>query len=93
MQINRVHTYLTRQLLCAPPQDESVPSAALVLAQPKSSIPLLLACMASAKTVVANPIMYLTNLTHDILNTINSLDAPPHPSIVDSKVGTLYLLQ
>ncbi|XP_048835403.1 dmX-like protein 1 isoform X1 [Brienomyrus brachyistius] len=73
-------------------QDESVASAALVLAQPKSSIPLLLACMASAKTVVANPIMHLSNLTHDILNTINSLDAPPHPSVVDGKIYVMHTL-
>uniref|UniRef100_A0A4W5QJI7 Dmx like 1 n=1 Tax=Hucho hucho TaxID=62062 RepID=A0A4W5QJI7_9TELE len=46
-----------------------------------ASIPLLLACTASAKTVVANPIVHLTNLTHDILHTINALDSPPHPDI------------
>uniref|UniRef100_A0A8D3DQP8 Dmx like 1 n=1 Tax=Scophthalmus maximus TaxID=52904 RepID=A0A8D3DQP8_SCOMX len=44
-------------------------------------IPLLMACTANVKTVVANPIVYLTNLTHDILQTINALDSPPHPDI------------
>uniref|UniRef100_A0A8C7D6C8 Dmx like 1 n=1 Tax=Oncorhynchus kisutch TaxID=8019 RepID=A0A8C7D6C8_ONCKI len=47
-----------------------------------ASIPLLLACTASAKTVVANPIVHLTNLTHDILHTINALDSPPHPDVI-----------
>uniref|UniRef100_A0A8C7ZU86 Dmx like 1 n=1 Tax=Oryzias sinensis TaxID=183150 RepID=A0A8C7ZU86_9TELE len=47
-----------------------------------TSIPLLMACTASVKTVVANPIVYLTNLAHDILQTINALDSPPHPDII-----------
>uniref|UniRef100_A0A8B9KQK6 Dmx like 1 n=1 Tax=Astyanax mexicanus TaxID=7994 RepID=A0A8B9KQK6_ASTMX len=46
-----------------------------------TSVPLLLACTASSKTVVANPIVHLTNLTHDVLHTINSLDSPPNPDI------------
>uniref|UniRef100_A0A8C5GTE0 RAVE complex protein Rav1 C-terminal domain-containing protein n=1 Tax=Gouania willdenowi TaxID=441366 RepID=A0A8C5GTE0_GOUWI len=46
-----------------------------------SSIPLLMACTANVKTVVANPIVHLTNLTHDILQTINAFDSPPHPDI------------
>uniref|UniRef100_A0A8B9RXX0 Dmx like 1 n=1 Tax=Accipiter nisus TaxID=211598 RepID=A0A8B9RXX0_9AVES len=47
----------------------------------QSSIPLLFACTASAKTVVANPLLHLGNLTHDILHTIINLDSPPHPDI------------
>lgn len=50
------------------------------------SVPLFLAWTASSKTVVANPIVHLTNLTHDILHTINALDAPPHPDIVNNEV-------
>uniref|UniRef100_A0A8C2X954 Dmx like 1 n=1 Tax=Cyclopterus lumpus TaxID=8103 RepID=A0A8C2X954_CYCLU len=49
---------------------------------PPTSIPLLMACTANVKTVVANPIVYLTNLAHDILWTINSLDSPPHPDVI-----------
>lgn len=45
-----------------------------------------MACTANVKTVVANPIVYLTNLTHDILQTINALDSPPHPDVVNNKV-------
>uniref|UniRef100_A0AAQ4NMY0 Dmx like 1 n=1 Tax=Gasterosteus aculeatus aculeatus TaxID=481459 RepID=A0AAQ4NMY0_GASAC len=46
-----------------------------------TSIPLLMACTSNVKTVVANPLVYLTNLAHDILKTINSFDSPPHPDI------------
>lgn len=45
-----------------------------------------MACTANVKTVVANPIVYLTNLTHDILQTINALNSPPHPDIVNNEV-------
>uniref|UniRef100_A0A674B9I6 Dmx like 1 n=1 Tax=Salmo trutta TaxID=8032 RepID=A0A674B9I6_SALTR len=61
-------------------QDDGVQSAVAPYLH-HASIPLLLACTASAKTVVANPIVHLTNLTHDILHTINALDSPPHPDI------------
>uniref|UniRef100_A0AAY4DLG9 RAVE complex protein Rav1 C-terminal domain-containing protein n=1 Tax=Denticeps clupeoides TaxID=299321 RepID=A0AAY4DLG9_9TELE len=47
-----------------------------------ASVPLLLACTASSKTVVANPVVHLANLTHDILHTINGLDSPPHPDTI-----------
>uniref|UniRef100_A0A672ISD4 Dmx like 1 n=1 Tax=Salarias fasciatus TaxID=181472 RepID=A0A672ISD4_SALFA len=60
---------------------ESHQSAVALSAQP-SSVPLLMACTASVKTVVANPMVYLTNLTHDILHTINALDSPPHPDFI-----------
>uniref|UniRef100_A0A8C2X9T5 Dmx like 1 n=1 Tax=Cyclopterus lumpus TaxID=8103 RepID=A0A8C2X9T5_CYCLU len=53
---------------------------------PPTSIPLLMACTANVKTVVANPIVYLTNLAHDILWTINSLDSPPHPDVANNEV-------
>lgn len=54
----------------------------------QNSIPLLFACTASAKTVVANPLLHLGNLTHDILHAIINLDSPPHPDTQNSKVST-----
>lgn len=56
-----------------------------------ASIPLLMACTANVKTVVANPMVYLTNLTHDILHTINSLDSPPHPDVVNNEVRRILV--
>lgn len=50
-----------------------------------------MACTANVKTVVANPMVYLTNLTHDILQTINALDSPPHPDVVNNEVRQSYL--
>ncbi|NWU93298.1 DMXL1 protein, partial [Upupa epops] len=52
----------------------------------QSSIPLLFARTASAKTVVANPLLHLGNLTHDILHAIINLDSPPHPDTQNNKV-------
>lgn len=52
----------------------------------QATFPLLMACTANVKTVVANPIVYLTNLTHDILQTIIALDSPPHPDVVINEV-------
>uniref|UniRef100_A0A8B9N6D8 Dmx like 1 n=1 Tax=Accipiter nisus TaxID=211598 RepID=A0A8B9N6D8_9AVES len=58
----------------------------------QSSIPLLFACTASAKTVVANPLLHLGNLTHDILHTIINLDSPPHPDAQNSKIYVMHTL-
>ncbi|XP_049652237.1 dmX-like protein 1 isoform X7 [Accipiter gentilis] len=58
----------------------------------QSSIPLLFACTASAKTVVANPLLHLGNLTHDILHTIINLDSPPHPDAPNSKIYVMHTL-
>lgn len=71
--------------LIGSPQDDSIQSA-VAPSCPQASIPLLMACTANVKTVVANPIVYLTNLTHDILQTINALDSPPHPDVVNNEV-------
>lgn len=71
-------------------QDDSLKSVVAVNSQP-TSIPLLMACTVSVKTVVANPIVYLTNLTHDILHTINALDSPPHPDVVNNEVWQFIL--
>lgn len=59
----------------------------------QASFPLLMACTANVKTVVANPIVYLTNLTHDILQTIIALDSPPHPDVVINEVMRSPLLK
>lgn len=66
-------------------QDDSIQTAVTPCC-PQTSIPLLMACTANVKTVVANPIVYLTNLTHDILQTINALDSPPHPDVINNEV-------
>uniref|UniRef100_A0A3P9PH28 Dmx like 1 n=1 Tax=Poecilia reticulata TaxID=8081 RepID=A0A3P9PH28_POERE len=57
-----------------------------------TSIPLLTACTVSVKTVVANPIVHLNNLTHDILHTINALDSPPHPDVVNNEIYVMHTL-
>ncbi|XP_010724506.1 dmX-like protein 1 [Meleagris gallopavo] len=58
----------------------------------QSSVPLLFACTASAKTVVANPLLHLGNLTHDILHAIINLDSPPHPDTQDNKIYVMHNL-
>ncbi|PIO40879.1 hypothetical protein AB205_0199900, partial [Aquarana catesbeiana] len=58
----------------------------------QTSIPLLFACTASAKTVVANPLQHLSNLTHDILHAIINLDSPPHPDIQNNKIYVMHTL-
>ncbi|KAM9392555.1 dmX-like protein 1 isoform 2-T2 [Pholidichthys leucotaenia] len=72
-------------------QDDSIQSAVMSSIQP-SSIPLLMACTANVKTVVANPIVHLTNLTHDILQTIIALDSPPHPGVVNNEIYVMHTL-
>ncbi|XP_063996764.1 dmX-like protein 1 isoform X1 [Pogoniulus pusillus] len=57
-----------------------------------NSIPLLFACTASAKTVVANPLLHLSNLTHDILHAIVDLDSPPHPDTQNDKIYVMHTL-
>ncbi|TSL10182.1 DmX-like protein 1 [Bagarius yarrelli] len=60
--------------------------------QQRASVPLLLACTASSKTVVANPLVHLTNLTHDILHTVNALDSPPHPDVINNEIYVMHSL-
>ncbi|XP_056274055.1 dmX-like protein 1 isoform X3 [Pseudoliparis swirei] len=72
-------------------QDDSTQPAVTPCCQP-TSIPLLMACTSNVKTVVANPIVYLTNLAQDILRTINSLDSPPHPDVVNNEIYVLHTL-
>ncbi|XP_012982899.2 dmX-like protein 1 isoform X1 [Melopsittacus undulatus] len=72
-------------------QEQSIQIAASPLPE-QSSIPLLFACTASAKTVVANPLLHLGNLTHDILHAIVNLDSPPHPDTQNNKVYIMHTL-
>uniref|UniRef100_A0A8B9J3N9 DmX-like protein 1 n=1 Tax=Amazona collaria TaxID=241587 RepID=A0A8B9J3N9_9PSIT len=70
-------------------QSMQIPSSPL---PEQSSIPLLFACTASAKTVVANPLLHLGNLTHDILHAIVNLDSPPHPDTQNNKIYVMHTL-
>ncbi|CAG09601.1 unnamed protein product, partial [Tetraodon nigroviridis] len=72
-------------------QDDSIQSGMDPCCQ-QASFPLLMACTANVKTVVANPIVYLTNLTHDILQTIIALDSPPHPDVVNNEIFVMHTL-
>ncbi|XP_010632202.1 dmX-like protein 1 isoform X1 [Fukomys damarensis] len=58
----------------------------------QTSVPLLFAYTASAKTVVANPLLHLSNLTHDILHAIINFDSPPHPDSQSNKVYVMHTL-
>ncbi|XP_069481661.1 dmX-like protein 1 isoform X2 [Ambystoma mexicanum] len=72
-------------------QDKSMQT--LAFAHPEQvTVPLLFACTASAKTVVANPLLHLSNLTHDILNSIINLDSPPHPELQNKKIHVMHSL-
>nr|XP_061804527.1 dmX-like protein 1 [Nerophis lumbriciformis] len=72
-------------------QDNCGPTAVATCSQ-HTTIPLLMACTANVKTVVANPIVYLTNLTHDILQTMNALNSPPHPDVVNNEIYVMHTL-
>lgn len=56
-----------------------------------TTLPLLSASIASTKTVIANPVLYLNNHIHDILYTIVQMKSPPHPNIEDVKVTKTVL--
>uniref|UniRef100_A0A8D3BIK4 Dmx-like 2 n=1 Tax=Scophthalmus maximus TaxID=52904 RepID=A0A8D3BIK4_SCOMX len=57
-----------------------------------TTLPLLSACIAPTKTVIANPVLHLSNHIHDILHTITYMEATPHPHIMDDRVNTLHTL-
>ncbi|KAJ8247851.1 hypothetical protein GJAV_G00251230 [Gymnothorax javanicus] len=59
---------------------------------PAHHAPLLSASIAATKTVIANPVLHLSNHIHDILFTIVQMDTPPHPSIIDDRVNALHTL-
>ncbi|KAI4881493.1 hypothetical protein NFI96_021816, partial [Prochilodus magdalenae] len=57
-----------------------------------TTLPLLSASIAPTKTVIANPVMHLSNHIQDILYTIVQMEAPPHPDILDDRVNALHTL-
>ncbi|XP_066557486.1 dmX-like protein 2 isoform X2 [Amia ocellicauda] len=57
-----------------------------------TTLPLLSASIAATKTVIANPVLHLSNHIHDILYTIVQLDSPPHPDIHDDRAYLLHTL-
>ncbi|CAK6975488.1 dmX-like protein 2 isoform X1 [Scomber scombrus] len=57
-----------------------------------TTLPLLSACIAATKTVIANPVLHLSNHIHDILHTITLMEIPPHPDIMDDRVNALHTL-
>ncbi|XP_028851922.1 dmX-like protein 1 isoform X2 [Denticeps clupeoides] len=79
-------------LLLQESQQEECSAVATLNPQLHASVPLLLACTASSKTVVANPVVHLANLTHDILHTINGLDSPPHPDTAGHEIHVMHTL-
>ena len=56
-----------------------------------TTLPLLSACIAQQKTVVADPIRHLQSLTHDMLVTINNRSNPPLPGLVN--YGSVFTLR
>ncbi|XP_034415251.1 dmX-like protein 2 isoform X2 [Cyclopterus lumpus] len=57
-----------------------------------TTLPLLSACIAPTKTVIANPVLHLSNHIHDILHTITLMELTPHPDIMDDRVNALHTL-
>ncbi|XP_026175507.1 dmX-like protein 2 isoform X2 [Mastacembelus armatus] len=57
-----------------------------------TTLPLLSACIAPTKTVIANPVLHLSNHIHDILHTITLMEAPPHPDVINDQVNGLHTL-
>ncbi|XP_034717775.1 dmX-like protein 2 isoform X3 [Etheostoma cragini] len=57
-----------------------------------TTLPLLSACIAPTKTVIANPVLHLSNHIHDILHTVTLMETPPHPDIIDDRVNALHTL-
>ncbi|XP_078141511.1 dmX-like protein 2 isoform X1 [Centroberyx gerrardi] len=57
-----------------------------------TTLPLLSASIAPTKTVIANPVLHLSNHIHDILHTITHMEAPPHPNVMDDRVNALHTL-
>lgn len=56
-----------------------------------TTLPLLSACIAQQKTVVADPVRHLQSLTHDMLITINDRNQPPLPGHVN--YATIFTLR
>ncbi|KAM6980292.1 dmX-like protein 2 isoform 2-T2 [Aplochiton taeniatus] len=57
-----------------------------------TTLPLLSASIAATKTVIANPVLHLSNHIHDILHTITRMETTPHPDLMDDRVTALHTL-
>ncbi|XP_078097474.1 dmX-like protein 2 isoform X2 [Mustelus asterias] len=57
-----------------------------------TTLPLLSASIASTKTVIANPVMHLSNHIHDVLYTVVQMGFPPLPDLKNEKVFILHTL-
>ncbi|KAK9542420.1 hypothetical protein VZT92_000285 [Zoarces viviparus] len=57
-----------------------------------TTLPLLSACIATTKTVIANPVLHLSNHIHDILHTVTLMETTPHPEVLDDRVNALHTL-
>uniref|UniRef100_A0AAV2LT10 RAVE complex protein Rav1 C-terminal domain-containing protein n=1 Tax=Knipowitschia caucasica TaxID=637954 RepID=A0AAV2LT10_KNICA len=57
-----------------------------------TTLPLLSACIAPTKTVIANPVLHLSNHIHDVLHTITHMKTPPHPNVFEDRVSALHTL-
>lgn len=57
-----------------------------------TTLPLLSACIAPTKTVIANPVLHLSNHIQDILHTVTHMKTPPHPNAYEDRVFALHTL-
>ena len=55
-----------------------------------TTLPLLSASVASAKTVIADPIRHLQSVTQDILHTVVEFTTPPTPNNMLNKVRSQH---
>lgn len=57
-----------------------------------TTLPLLSACVSGNRTVIADPIRYLTSQTHDMLQTIVDIRTPP-TGLSGSNVSEIFILR
>lgn len=72
-------------ILCLTLQELTVKQLQSPLPLP-TTLPLLSACIAPTKTVIANPVLHLSNHIRDILHTITLMEVPPHPDFMGDRV-------
>ena len=70
---------------CSAVQETTVKQLQSPLPLP-TTLPLLSASIAPTKTVIANPVLHLSNHIQDILHTIPLMELPPHPDLMDDRV-------
>ncbi|XP_058066512.1 dmX-like protein 1 [Anopheles bellator] len=58
-----------------------------------TTLPLLSACVAGNKTVIADPLRYLQSHTHDMLQTMVSMRMPPHMNRAYSFPSGIFVLR